>query len=70
MLRVVDLGHNSLSRIESGSFDDLANLIELYLDKNCLFHVNGDFFKHIKNLQVLNLSENLIKKFSVHLLIN
>ncbi len=57
------MSENSISSIETGTFDDLISLIELDLRNNCLFQVHQSQFSRLKSLASLDLSPNLIRKF-------
>jgi hypothetical protein len=51
-----------LTRFEPGTFDHLANLEVLNLERNDLVELNKDLFKDLVALKKLYLGENKIAK--------
>ncbi|CAC5419593.1 unnamed protein product [Mytilus coruscus] len=66
-LEVLDLSHNSLTNLRSGSFKGLVNLLRLNLNSNKLGKHNVTLpkscFKYLKKLRHLSLKKNSFTKF-------
>lgn len=60
-LRILHLGGNKLSNIDSKAFSKLWNLIEINLENNQLNEIESDLFQSNPKLEVVNLSNNKIK---------
>ncbi|KAH9503894.1 hypothetical protein Btru_064095 [Bulinus truncatus] len=56
----LDLSHNRIRYIQTGSFRYLGNLQELFLGANQLANISADMFEGLQNLKILNLSGNSI----------
>ncbi|KAK6631872.1 hypothetical protein RUM43_013938 [Polyplax serrata] len=66
-LIVLNLSHNSLSRIGAKTFKDLFFLQILDLRNNSLQHVEENAFLPLYNLHTLNLAENRLHNIDSHL---
>ncbi|XP_041656398.1 fibromodulin [Cheilinus undulatus] len=55
------LGHNKISKINSNSFEGMANLTTLQLQANALEDIGG-LFKGLKSLSLLDIRKNKLKK--------
>lgn len=63
-LKVLNLAHNQIERLETGFFDDFNNLGELRLTLNKINFIAEDAFKNLNNLDNLLLNGNQIKTLS------
>ncbi|CRK98115.1 CLUMA_CG011483, isoform A [Clunio marinus] len=69
-LRVLNLSHNHIKQLDdSGMFEDLHNLNELYLGSNKLtnFSKSDEVFHNLKQLTILDLSNNTINNIERHM---
>lgn len=66
-LIVLNLSHNSLSRIDAKTFKDLFFLQILDLRNNSIQHVQDNAFLPLYNLHTLNLAENRLHRINAHL---
>jgi len=57
-LRLLDLGHNEITSLPDGIFDNLCFLKELYLLGNNIKNLQVGCFKDLHSLEVLNLTSN------------
>jgi hypothetical protein len=55
---------DTLTRIETGAFNHLTNLLELDLGHNSIEAIEPDTFAHLSKLKVLNISDNKLTQFS------
>ena len=62
-LREIDLSRNRISSWPEGKFDGLELLHTINLHGNSIEWIHAQVFSTLKNLQKLDLSKNLIKKF-------
>ncbi len=63
-LTSLDLSHNSMSKIEKGSFQWLPRLQTLIMEDNNIKHLNKDTFQGLKSLKKLQLTKALVKSHS------
>ena len=61
-LNTVDLGGNSIQRLEENTLASLPNLIGLKLDHNKISSIDKNAFARLENLQILNLGGNRISE--------
>ncbi|XP_074133253.1 toll-like receptor 13 [Sminthopsis crassicaudata] len=54
----LNLTHNQIKTVPSGSFANLSNLIDLRLEWNFIWDIGPGAFQGLKNLTLLNLVEN------------
>jgi Leucine-rich repeat (LRR) protein len=64
-LEVVDLQTNLIADIPSGTFQDLAKLTKLYLNRNRLSRLNVGAFEGLSSLTHLFLDNNQLKTLDV-----
>lgn len=60
-LSCLDLSHNSLGKIEKGSFQWLPRLQSLILMENNIKHLTRDTFQGLQSLKILQLTKALVK---------
>ncbi|KAK8722150.1 hypothetical protein OTU49_012504 [Cherax quadricarinatus] len=64
-LKILNLAKNSITHIESGTFDNNLNLQAVRLDANMLTSFSN-LFENLPNLVWLNVSDNTIEMFDYH----
>uniref|UniRef100_A0A3Q1IH40 TIR domain-containing protein n=1 Tax=Anabas testudineus TaxID=64144 RepID=A0A3Q1IH40_ANATE len=61
-LEIFNLSFNFISELTCSDFLNLTRLTELHLDQNRISVVDGCVFQDLKNLRVLNISGNAVRK--------
>lgn len=61
---VLNLGNNSIVRIDDHSFKDLPHLRSLLLSRNQIHTISSGAFASLKNLDLLDLSNNNLEHFA------
>lgn len=60
-LKELRLNHNGLASVSPAAFMNIPKLTHLYLKNNQLSSVNSDFLQAFKQMEVLDLSFNMLK---------
>lgn len=64
-LRLLSLGHNSITSIDPDTFRSLDQLIELDLTNNNIEKLNAEWFSTLYNLTTLNLQGNRLTRIEI-----
>jgi ABC-type transporter Mla MlaB component len=60
-LKTLRLSNNRISKIDSGTLDNLANVIEIFMDHNEIKLLDENIFKNLSELKNISLSNNKLE---------
>ncbi|XP_070503606.1 uncharacterized protein [Chironomus tepperi] len=61
LLKTLNLADNKLTEIPYNTFDDLVNLVILFINGNQLKHIDSNLLKNVKSLKAFNAQHNQLE---------